>query len=132
MTSVAQTLDEHQVRMTLPADPAYGRLARIAASALALRLRMPIPKVADLRLALDETVILLMHPDLGATDVDFVFTLEPASLVIEAITRGSDRPPPEALERFEALVTGLVSAADVLSEPLGVRLRCERDAPAGG
>ena len=38
-----------EIRLTLPSEPEYGRLARIAAAALALRAGFDYPEIEDLR-----------------------------------------------------------------------------------
>jgi len=42
-----------EIKLVLPAEPEYGRLARVTTSSLAIRLRFPYPAVEDLRLAVD-------------------------------------------------------------------------------
>lgn len=95
-----------RVRLVLPAEPGYGRIARIAASSLALRLGLSFAEIEDLRLAVDETVILLLRPELGG-EITIEFAIGADSLTIDATGAPSDGPlvfEPEALARFEALV----------------------------
>ncbi len=54
------------IRLVLPADHAWGRVARTAVAGLALRLGFSYPQIEDLRLAIDEALILLLHPRGGA------------------------------------------------------------------
>lgn len=57
-----------QIRLRLPAEAAYGRLARIAATTLARRLGFGFRAIEDLGLALDETLIFLLSGDTGGDD----------------------------------------------------------------
>ena len=101
------------IRLALPAEPEYGRLARITASNLALRLGFTFPEIEDLRLAIDETVILLLRPEGTAGEITLTFTVERTGLVIDAIsTAGAEQAWVDqgALGRFEALVRDTVDS----------------------
>ena len=105
-----------QIRLALPAEPEYGRLARITTSNLALRLGFSFPEIDDLRLAVDEMVILLLRPEGVTGDITLTYTVEPGRLVIDAVsTAGSDQPWVDqgALGRFEAIVGDTVDACEV-------------------
>jgi hypothetical protein len=78
--------DDPSIRLTLPADPEYGRVARTAVAGLALRLGFPYLAIEDLRLAIDETLILLLRPGLDAARVTIRFAPTPEALVIDAHT----------------------------------------------
>jgi hypothetical protein len=105
-----------QIRLALPAEPEYGRLARITASNLALRSGFSFTEIDDLRLALDETVILLLRPEGTAGEITLTFVVRPGRLVIDAVTTaGSDQPWVDqgALGRFEAIVGDTVDVYEV-------------------
>jgi hypothetical protein len=105
-----------QIRLALPAEPEYGRLARITTSNLALRLGFSFPEIDDLRLAVDETVILLLRPEGVSGEITLTFTVETTGLVIDAVsTAGTDQPwiDQGALGRFEAIVGDTVDAYEV-------------------
>jgi hypothetical protein len=105
-----------QIRLALPAEPEYGRLARITASNLALRLGFSFPEIDDLRLAIDETVILLLRPEGVSGEITMTFSVEPTGLVIDAITTaGSDQAWVDqgALGRFEAIIGDTVDVYEV-------------------
>ena len=95
------------LRLVLPADPAYGRIARITASNLALRLGFGYDEIEDLRIAMDELVILLLRPegDAGTITLDFVVT-EDGLTIDGATTAGSDQPWADtaAVDRFTQIV----------------------------
>jgi hypothetical protein len=119
--AAASTADDHDlVVLRVPAEPRYARVLRVAVSAYAVRLGLPSTSVEDLRLAVDEALILLM----GSTIADeadegdeapgrpmIVLTLDadddrpPVSLELH-LEPGPDRvePDPSALSRFEEIV----------------------------
>jgi hypothetical protein len=100
-----------EIRLTLPADPRYGRVARVAATGIGMRLGMDWPDIQDLGLALDETVILLLRPEGSAGEMTFTFTIEPDQLVIDAVsTAGTDQfwTDDSAIERFEEILDDVI------------------------
>ncbi len=107
-----------QIRLVLPAEPDYGRIARIAASSLALRLGLSFSEIEDLRIAVDETIILLLRPT-GSGDITIEFTIEPHALVIDASTAASHEatgaPPLDegARHRFDEIVADTVDVHEV-------------------
>jgi hypothetical protein len=104
------------IRLALPAEPEYGRLARITASNLALRLGFTFAEIEDLRLAVDETIILLLRPEGRSGEITLTFTVERTGLVIDAVsTAGADQEwlDQGALGRFEAIVKDTVDAFEV-------------------
>ena len=52
--------DADLVVLRVPADPGYARVVRLAVSAYAVRLRLVPAEIEDLRLAVDEALILLL------------------------------------------------------------------------
>lgn len=115
-----------EIRLTLPAEPEYGRLARIAAAGLALRLGFDYPEIEDLRIAMDETLILLLRPEGSPGRVALTFRCSDEVLEIEArSTAGGDQHwlDQGARRRFEQLVGGLVEEAVVDPSGSHVRLR---------
>jgi hypothetical protein len=108
-------LGDGAIRLSLPADPEYGRVARTAVASLGLRAGFAYVDIEDLRLAIDEVLILLLHPEGGTGRVTLRFEPTAQGLVIDA-----DRSPvspidPGALGRFEELVAPIVDtwAVDV-------------------
>ena len=100
-----------EIRLVLPAEAEYGRIARITASSLALRLGFSFVDIEDLRIALDELVILLLRPEGSAGSISITFTVAADRLTIDATTTaGLDQPwvDEAALTRFEELVGELV------------------------
>jgi hypothetical protein len=96
-----------EIRLVLPAEAEYGRLARITISGLALRLGFTFRAIEDLRLAVDETLILLLRPEGGVGQVTLIFSVDQSGLGIDAFTTaGRDQHWVDqgALARFEAIV----------------------------
>jgi anti-sigma regulatory factor (Ser/Thr protein kinase) len=96
-----------RIRLVLPAEPDYGRIARVAASSLALRLGLTFVEIEDLRIAVDEALILLLRPEGVPGEITLEFSVEPELLAIDVTV---DPPPGEpgidsgALRRFEEIV----------------------------
>lgn len=104
------------IRLVLPAEPDYGRIARIAASSLALRLGLSFTEIEDLRIAVDETVILLLRPEGELGDITLEFTVEPHALTIDAVTTAGSAQhwfDAGALSRFDEIVRDTVDEHDV-------------------
>jgi len=104
------------IRLVLPAEPDYGRIARIAASSLALRLGLSFTEIEDLRIAVDETVILLLRPEGDIGDITLEFTVEPHALVIDAVTTAGTAQhwfDVGALSRFDEIVRDTVDEHEV-------------------
>jgi hypothetical protein len=107
-----------QVRLTLPADAVFGRIARLTASGLALRKGFTYEEVEELRRAVDEAVRLLVAPERGALDrLTVTFSIEEAGLAVQLIGRDdSRRLPPlgaEACALFTERVASLVDTVRV-------------------
>jgi hypothetical protein len=109
-------VSEDQIRLVLPADPNYGRVARVAVQGLAGRLGLPARAVQDLRIAVDETLVLLLRPGTSAGQVTFTFTVTPDRLVIDAESTAGAAPvsiDAGARTRFEALVGDTVDRHEI-------------------
>lgn len=80
----ADTVNEgEQVRLVVPAEPAYGRVARIAAAHLALRRGFALPEIDDLRLVMDEAAEMMM-PTRRDCRVDLTYTITRDTIAVEA------------------------------------------------
>jgi hypothetical protein len=101
-----------RIRLVLPAEPGYGRIARVAASSLALRLGLTFVEIEDLRIAIDEALILLLRPDGVPGEITLEFTVEPHVLMVDAAVEPAQTTAaldPGALRRFEEIVQGTVT-----------------------
>ena len=120
---VATTTGDH-IRLVLPAEPDYGRIARVAASSLALRLGFSFAEIEDLRIAIDEMVILLLRPEGAPGEITIEFSIEPDALVVEAHStagEGQHWLNTGARHRFEQLVGDIVDEHEV--DELASRVR---------
>lgn len=97
-----------QVRLSLPARHEYARVARIAVAALALRLGFSYREVEDLRLAIDESLILLLGEDRPDDRITIRFGTDHGLVEVEAEAEFEPVPDPGARERFEAIAGDLV------------------------
>src|SRR4051794_23708174 len=99
-----------RIRLVLPAEPDYGRIARVAAASLAVRLGLTFAAIEELRIAIDETVILLLRPEGSGGEITVEFTVEADALVVDATSTarpGRDGAEPGAVRRFEEIVGGI-------------------------
>jgi hypothetical protein len=116
------------VRLRVPADSSYARVVRVAVGAYAVRLGASTRDVEDLRLAIDEALILVLAV-LGSEDdtthVTLVLTLHHDDATGD-LTVGlrTETPPavvaagPDALSRFHELIPAGV-AIDVVELDAG-------------
>ena len=134
----ASILAEDSLRLTLPADPDYARVARSLAAGLALRLGFAYGEIEELRLAVDEVLILLLRGrrSEGSVVLTFVPTTDGIELDARALPPpdGPDademsvpgaEPEPDESEfraRFEELVSPIVDAWSIGDEGLHVHL----------
>ena len=134
MPAARPTDDDHDlVVLRVPADTGYARVIRVAVSAYAVRLGLAPAAVEDLRLAVDETLILLMGSSGPGAPADagdgagpiIVLTLDCArdrppvvlELHLEPAADGAE-PDASALARFEEIMPSSV-AIDVLDRRHG-------------
>lgn len=82
--------DRDRIDLRVPADARYARVVRVAVSAYGLRLGLAPTAIDDLRLAVDEALILLLgpvapNPEAGADD-----TARPSAIVVTLDLRDGD------------------------------------------
>jgi hypothetical protein len=115
-----------EITLVLPADPRYGRVARVAATGIGMRLGLEWPDIQDLGLAIDETVILLLRPHGASGEMTFSFTIEDDQLVVDAVsaagpgTGGSANEfwaDDRAIERFEEILGDVIDVHTI--DPTG-------------
>lgn len=109
-------VDGDEISLVLPAQAEYGRIVRITASSLALRLGYSFPDIEDLRIAIDEMVILLLRPEGSVGVIRVTFRISDDHLDVDAhTTAGDDQPWIDhgALGRFEGIVEDLVDEHSV-------------------
>lgn len=114
-----------QIRLALPADAGYGRIARIAAAGLALRMGFSYREIEDLRLAVDEAIILLLRPEHDDGVLTIVFEPGDDVLTIE-VRADADADAGELGDddraRFVDIVGDVVDRYELDAEGRRVRL----------
>ncbi|GJM36777.1 MAG: hypothetical protein DHS20C19_01440 [Acidimicrobiales bacterium] len=120
--------DASEILLRVPARAPYARIVRVGAAALALHQGMGFEEIDDLRLAIDEAMIVLLDgidDDAEAleVDIDVVFRVDDGRFELEA-TRGTTGTVTEAaVHRFDAIAGGLVDDYDIDAEHGWLRLR---------
>ncbi|MFQ5558580.1 MAG: ATP-binding protein [Acidimicrobiales bacterium] len=115
-----------EISLRVPAEPAYARIVRVGAAALALRQGMSFSEIDDLRLAVDEAMIMLL--DRGGHDVpgviDCVFRIDEGRLDLEISHDRDGAVTPEAVDRFDEIAAGLLDDYDL--DPVRAWLRIRK------
>jgi anti-sigma regulatory factor (Ser/Thr protein kinase) len=120
-----------EILLRVPARAPYARVVRVGAAALALREGLGFAEIDDLRLAIDEAMIVLLDglDEDGDVEVTVVFHVGEGRVDLEATRTGGGEVPEAAVHRFDAIASGLVDDYDIDPERGWVRLR---KAPADG
>jgi len=123
LTEVAR---HDQVQLQLPGAPEYGRVARIAAAHLALRRGFSLNEIDDLRLVIDEAVVMLLGPGLPTGRLDITYSVEGDEVGVDArVLSDPDIPlPVDRMDRFAELVGELVDSYDI--DPATYRIRLSK------
>lgn len=119
------------VFLNVPSLAAYGRLARVAASGLLIRHGFSYAELEDLRLAVDEAIILLLGRADHAGRIRVQFGFDDDGVYFEAVAEfDEDRHlwSEEATGRFRRLVTELVDDVALDADTGRVALRKHRRA----
>lgn len=120
-----------EIRLEIPAQPEYGRLARVTVAGLALRIGFSHTEVEDLRLAVDEALILLLDGSARDGEIELLYRLLDDALEVELTAqfgKGVAPPSEEAIDRFGRMVTDLVDVAVADPAKRTVRFRRARRA----
>ena len=113
----ARSVDTDEIRLTLPALPAYGRVARLAVTGLASRNGYSYDDVEDLRIAIGEAFGVLVPEERPGGRLELTCLLLPDALDVTATRR-----PPEPIEQVTDLSRQILAA---------VVDRAEIDEPGG-
>jgi hypothetical protein len=114
-----------EIILRVPARPPYGRIVRVGAAALAFRQGMTFGEIDDVRLAIDESMILLLDGATGDGVIDCVFRMTAGRFELEAMNTGEHSIDPTALSRFVEHAAELVDDYDV--DPRRGWLRIRKD-----
>ncbi len=114
-----------EVLLRIPARPEYARIVRVGAASLGLRGGMSFGEIDDLRLAIDEAMILLLDgvPIDSDVEVEIVFRATEGQLELEANRTFDDEFRDAAVHRFDAITSGLIDDYDLDPSAGWLRLR---------
>ncbi|HET9076848.1 MAG TPA: hypothetical protein VFN68_07940 [Acidimicrobiales bacterium] len=113
-----------EVRLVVPARPEFLRLARVTAAGLAGRLGFSYDEIEDLRLAIDELCFGLTGPTGRHGTVELVYSIAPASLMVEGQGRFLEDIIPVGLtDLSRVILSALVDEHDLTSGPDGPQFR---------
>jgi serine/threonine-protein kinase RsbW len=73
---------DDEVRLLIPAEPGFLRLARLTAAAVASRMGFTFDEVEDLRIAVDELCYFLLANHMRAGSITLVCTIGPEGLTV--------------------------------------------------
>lgn len=113
------------IRLSVPARHEYGRVARLTAWSLAVRLGFSHAAVNDLALAVDEMMIYLLRPEGSPGRISITMRpVEGGLEILGATTAGADQHWDDsgARSRFEVLVDGIVEEWSLDEDGAKVRL----------
>ena len=134
--TVTPSPSSDEIRLAIPAQSEYGRLARVTVAGLALRLGFSHTEVEDLRLAVDEGLILLLDGTGGGSppegEVEATYRLLDGAIEVELdadLPRSIPKPSAAATERFQTMVADLVDVAVADPAKRVVRFRKARRTP---
>ncbi|MEJ7584921.1 MAG: ATP-binding protein [Acidimicrobiales bacterium] len=110
---------EDEIRLSLPAEPEFARLARLAVGGLASRVGFDYDEVEDLRIAVSEACSLLIGPAPSRATVTLVFRLGADGMEIDVT--GGHRPTPVGTDALSGqILEAVVDRHEVRAD--GVRL----------
>src|SRR5688500_8344736 len=98
-----------EVRLVMPADPEFLRLARVTAMGLASRLSFTIDEIDDLRIAIDELVFGLIGTKGRLGQVVMTYRLQPEGLEVEGTGQFDDPAPSPGLTELSELILDAVA-----------------------
>ena len=121
-----------EIVLRVPALASYGKVVRVGAAALALRQGMSFSEIDDVRLAIDEAMILLLDGAGGEGVIDCIFRMADGRFELEASSTADHSIGPEAIDRFEGLAAGLLDDFDVDPAEGWIRIRKNHSDSATG
>lgn len=84
---------DDEISLSLPAVPAFARLARLAVAGLAIRVGFTYDEVEDLRIAVGEACSILIWSGDDAGTLTFVFQLQADGMRIDVTAQRGGAPP---------------------------------------
>ena len=118
----ARSVDTDEIRLTLPALPSYGRVARLAVTGLASRNGYSYDEVEDLRIAIGEAFGVLVPEARPGGRLELTCLLLPDALDVTA-TRRPPAPIEQVTDLSRQILAAVVDSAEI-DEPGGrIRVR---------
>ena len=105
-----------EVRLVMPADPEFLRLARVTAMGLASRLSFTLDEIEDLRIAIDELLFALIGLRGRPGNVHIRYSISPQSLEVVGTGQFDDGVPTPALTELSELILSAVSDEHSLAD----------------
>lgn len=113
------------ISLVIPGRPEYGRVARVGAAHLAHRRGFTLGEIDDLRMAIDEAVIMLLGPSPRSGRIEIGYRLGPAVVDVEMVSWLDEEPrplPDDRITRFSEITAGLADEIDVNADERSVRV----------
>lgn len=85
--------DLREIRLSIPADVRFLRVARLTAAGIAGDLGFGLQAIEDLRVAIDEMCAVLIEGAPDTSELDLVYRFGPGQLTMEGHCRGSAGEP---------------------------------------
>ena len=112
-----------EVLLRLPARAEYGRIVRVGAAALGIRQGLSFSEIDDLRLAIDEAVILMLGTAPADTEISAVFRFDEGQLELELACDEGAAPSEGSIARFDQATDDLIDEYTVDPDRAWVRIR---------
>ncbi|MEM9204056.1 MAG: hypothetical protein AAGC53_20640 [Actinomycetota bacterium] len=116
--------DTDEVQLRVPARPEYGRIVRVGGAALGIRQGLSFTEIDELRLAIDEAIILLLDGDVDSDrEIDATFRFDGERLELELRNNGRTDLTSAAVDRFDEICSPLIDDYDIDPASAWLRLR---------
>lgn len=99
----------HEVRLAMPADPEFLRLARVTAMGLASRVAFTIDDIEDLRIAIDELLLALIGSKGRNGTISLDYRLDDSGLEVTGRGHFAEATTDVKLTEFSDLILGAVA-----------------------
>lgn len=102
-----------EVVLRVPAEAEFGRVVRVGGAAVAIRQGLSFTEIDELRLAIDESVILLLDGASEGSELLVVFRFTEAHLELEINCADTKPLTDEAIARFDGICSPLLDSYDL-------------------
>ena len=116
-----------RIELTVPAGREFARTVRVTAASIGSRAGMSIDRVEDVRIAVEELFLLMRQAGGEGAELTFVFTVDDATMDIEAAARCDAAVPCVPAEGRYArfILEGVCDAFDMAEDGLSCSVRIE-------